>query len=175
MTDVTGLKLAEEQMARKEAMLHIALDNMPGALVYTDRDLNIVVCNDRFAEMYPTPRELLLPGRPYPEFLRFLAEHGYYGNGDVATMVTRRVESLRNPSGKAFEDRTPDGRVYRIARRRVASGGTVTVMTDVTELKEAERNLLAAIARSEEANQRVNEQNRTLELLSSKLSKYLSP
>jgi class 3 adenylate cyclase len=114
-------------------------------------------------------------GRPYPEFLRFLAEHGYYGDGDVAAMVARRVDSLRNPSDKAFEDRTPDGRIYRIARRRAASGGTVTVMTDVTELKEAERSLLAAIARSEEANQRVNEQNRTLVSLSSKLSKYLSP
>jgi class 3 adenylate cyclase len=90
-------------------------------------------------------------------------------------MVARRVDSLRNPSGKAFEDRTLDGRIYRIARRRAASGGTVTVMTDVTELKEAERSLLAAIARSEEANQRVNEQNRTLVSLSSKLSKYLSP
>ena len=36
----------------------------------------------------------------------------------------RRVESLRNPSGKAFEDRTPDGRVYRVApppRRRPAA------------------------------------------------------
>src|SRR4029453_18056202 len=59
--------------------------------------------------------------------------------------------------------------------RRAASGGTVTVMTDVTELKEAERNLLAAIARAEDANRRVTEQNRTLESLPSKLSKCLSP
>ena len=90
-------------------------------------------------------------------------------------MVARRVESLRNPSGKSFEDRTPDGHVYRVGRRRVAAGGTVTVMTDVTELKEAERNLLTAIAQAEEANRRVTEQNRMLESLSSKLSKYLSP
>ncbi|MET0204271.1 MAG: PAS-domain containing protein [Casimicrobiaceae bacterium] len=175
MTDVTGLKLAEAEAASKEAMLHVALDNMPGALVYTDRDLNIVVCNDRFAEMYPVPRELLQPGQPYTVFLRYLAEHGYYGDGDVDAMVARRVESLRNPTGKAFEDRTPDGRLYRIARRRAAAGGTVTVMSDVSELKEAERNLLTAIARAEEANKRVTEQNRTLESLSSKLSKYLSP
>ena len=85
------------------------------------------------------------------------------------------MESLRDPSGKTFEDRTPDGRIYRIGRRKVASGGTVTVMTDVTELKEAEKNLLAAKQRVEDANKLVTEKNQMLESLSSKLSKYLSP
>ncbi len=37
---------------------------------------------------------------------------------------------------------TPDRRVYRIRRQRVAAGGTVTVMTDVTEQKQAERDLM---------------------------------
>jgi PAS domain-containing protein len=46
---------------------------LPGALVYTDEDLNIVICNDRFKEMYRVPEELLQAGRPYPDFLRYLA------------------------------------------------------------------------------------------------------
>ncbi len=175
VTDVTELKLAEESLARKEAELHVALDNMPGALVFTDEDLNVVFCNDRFAEMYPIPRELLQRGRPYPDVFRFLAEHGYYGDGDIGTLVARRVESLRDPSGKAFEDYTPDGRIYRVIRRRVTSYGTVTAITDVTELKEAETKLREAMARTEEANKRVTEQNERLETLSSKLAKYLSP
>ena len=50
-----------------DVQLQVALDNMPGALVYTDEDLNIVFCNDRFKEMYRVPEELLQPGRPYPE------------------------------------------------------------------------------------------------------------
>ncbi len=153
----------------------VALDNMPGALAYTDDDLNIVVRNDRFADLYPAPKELLEPGRPYPAFLRYLAEHGYYGDGDVDALVGARVESLRNPAGRTFEDRAPDGRVYRVGRRRAATGGTVTVITDVTELKDAEDKLRAAVARAEEANRLVTEKNRTLESLSSKLSKYLSP
>jgi hypothetical protein len=38
-----------------ESQLHVALDNMPGALVYTDEDLKIVFCTQRFKEMYPAP------------------------------------------------------------------------------------------------------------------------
>jgi len=165
MTDITDQKLAELELADKQAQLHVALDNMPGALVYTDADLRFVVCNDRFREMYIVPAELLQPGRPYPDFLRYLAENGYYGEGDVEALVARRVESLRNPSGLAFEDHTPDGRWYRVLRRRVAGGGAVTVMTDITVQKQAERDLLDATRRTEEANKLITEKNRALEAL----------
>jgi adenylate cyclase len=175
MTDVTEQKRAERELANREAELHLALDNMPGALVYTDEDLDVVFCNDRFREMYPAPADLLRPGRPYPEFLRYLATHGYYGKGDAEAQVARRVESLRNPTGKSFEDITPDGRCYRVQRRRAADGGTVTVMTDVTDQKLAQHALMEAKQRLEQANASVTEKNRMLEALSSKLSKYLSP
>ena len=163
MTDITEQKRAEEDLARKEGQLHVALANMPGALAHTDEDLNIVVCNDRFREMYRVPGELLQPGRPYPDLLRYLAENGYYGDGDVDAMVARRVESLRNPTGKSFEDHAPDGRWYRILRRRVEGGGTVTVITDITEQKQAERELLEAKRRTDEAHKLVTEKNRILE------------
>jgi class 3 adenylate cyclase/PAS domain-containing protein len=175
ITDITELKRIAQELAKKEGQLHIALDNMPGALAYTDEALNIVLCNDRFAEMYPVPKELLRPGRPYPDFLRYLAENGYYGKGNIREMVAKRVESLRNPTGIAFEDHAPDGRVYQVVRSRAASGGTVTVMADITELKRSEQALLEAKHRAEEAAQLVSEKNRILESLSSKLSKYLSP
>ena len=165
MTDITEQKRAEQDLATGEAQLHIALDNMPGALAYTDKDLRIVVCNNRFKEMYIVPQELLQPGRPYADLLRYLAENGYYGEGDVEALVAKRVESLRNPTGKSFEDHTPDGRWYRILRRRVAGGGAVTVMTDITEQKQAERDLLDATRRTEEANKLITEQNRALQAL----------
>ena len=158
-----------------EAQLRVALDNMPGALVYTDAALNIVFCNLPFQEMYDVPAHLLEPGRPYPEFLRYLAEHGYYGEGDVDALVARRVESVRNPTGQVFEDVTPAGRTFRIRRHRVDAGGTITVMTDITEQKRAERALLDAKQATDEANLRVTEQNKTLDALSHKLAKYLAP
>jgi len=161
--------MPDHQATGLESQLHVALDNMPGALAYTDDELRIVFCNARFREMYAVPPELLQPGRPYPDFLRYLAENGYYGEGDVDSLVARRVESLRNPSGKSFEDHAPDDRWYRIVRRRVASGGAVTVMTDITEQKQAERELLDATRRTEEANKLITEKNRILEALYSEI------
>ena len=90
-----------DDSVKASAQLHVALDNMPGALVYTDDDLKIVFCNNRFKEMYPVPQELLESGQPYPNFLRYLAEHGYYGAGDADAQVARRIESMRNPTGNS--------------------------------------------------------------------------
>jgi len=169
MTDVTQQKIAEQALAAKEAQLHAALDNMPGALVYTNEHLNVVFCNDRFKDMYGAPKELLQPGCFYPDFLRYLAENGYYGKGDIEALVGKRVESLRNPTGVSFEDHSPDGRWFRIRRRRAAGGGTVTVMTDITQQKQAERELIEAKKRTDEANKLITEKNRVLEGLYSEL------
>ncbi len=89
---------------------------MPGALVYTNEELTIVVCNDRFAEMYPVPRELLQPGRSYPEFLRYLAEQATTATATSTRWSPSGCESLRNPSGRRS----------RIARRMAASTGRPT-------------------------------------------------
>jgi class 3 adenylate cyclase/PAS domain-containing protein len=169
ITDITEQKRVEAELADREAQFHVALDNMPGALVYTDAELKFVFCNDRFREMYIVPEDLLQPGRPYTDLFRYLAQNGYYGPGDMDEHVARRVESLRNPSGKSFEDHTPDGRWYRILRRRVAGGGTVTVMTDITEQKQAERDLIEATRRTEDANKVITEKNRVLEALNAEI------
>jgi class 3 adenylate cyclase len=65
--------------------------------------------------------------------------------------------------------------VYRIARRRAADGGTVTVMSDITELKASEAALREAIVRAETATREAADKAQMLESLSRKLSKYLSP
>ena len=165
MTDITEQKQADRDLAEARSQLQVALNNMPGALVYTDEQLNIVICNNRFKELYIVPEDLLQSGCPYPKFLRYLAENGYYGEGDREAMVASRVESLRNPTGRSFEDHAPDGRWYRVLRSRVATGGTVTVMTDITEQKAADRNLVEAMQRTDEANRQITEKNRKLEAL----------
>ena len=129
------------EVARKEAQLHVALDNMPGALAYTDDELNIVLCNNRFIEMYPVPRELFNPGDHIPTSCAIWP----------STAITVRATSTRwspagskayaIPSGNPFEDRTPDGTGLRSQSPRACTGGTVTVITDITRLKLAEEDL----------------------------------
>ena len=139
ITDITRLKRAEEEVARKEAELHVALDNMPGALAYTDEELNIVVLQQPLRRHVSGASGVVRSrGGPIPSCCAIWPSTATTATAMSKRMVARRVESLRNPSGQAFEDRTPNGHVYRVSRRKIASGGTVTVITDITELKRIE-------------------------------------
>ena len=136
MTDITEQKQAEQDLAGKEAATSCRARQHAGRAGVHRRGSE----DRRFAttaseSCTSCPQELLQPGHPTSNLLRYLAENGYYGEGDPDAQVAQRVESLRNPTGKSFEDHAPDGRWYRILRRRVAAGGTVTVMTDITEQK----------------------------------------
>ena len=63
----------------------------------------------------------------------------------------------------------------QINERKTTEGGTVAVYTNITEIKRAEEELREAHRQAELANQLVSDKNRELEVLSTKLSKYLSP
>jgi PAS domain-containing protein len=55
MRDITEQELAAQALAAQEALVFVALDNMPGALVDTNDNLNAVFCNERFREVYAAP------------------------------------------------------------------------------------------------------------------------
>ena len=115
-------KQSEEALAAETAWLRVALDNMPGALVYTDEALNIVFCNDPFRHMYPVPAELLQPSQPYPAFLRYLADNGYYGEGIARLLLRAASRAFANPPAKASTIAHPTviGTAYFAVGRRPA-------------------------------------------------------
>ncbi len=135
------LQEAVHELSRKEQFLAMALDNLPGALVLTDSDLRVVICSRRFSELYHAPPGYLNPGSDYRAFIRYLAENGYYGDGDVEELIAKRIESVRNPAGERFEDHRPDGAVFSVTRNPVEQGWTITIVTDITELKRTEQEL----------------------------------
>jgi hypothetical protein len=67
--------MAEHQRTDVEVQLDIALDNMPGALVYIGISISSSATSNR--GRCTRPPELLQPGRPYPASPLYLAENGY--------------------------------------------------------------------------------------------------
>jgi class 3 adenylate cyclase len=94
--------------------------------------------------------------------------------GRVEEWIAERLAKRRNPSGPQIQRRS-SGRWLQINERKTAEGGTIAVYTDITGIKRSEEELREANRRAELANALVSEQNEALELLSRKLSKYLSP
>jgi adenylate cyclase len=175
-SDVTARNEAEIALRRSEQRLTDAIEALSEGFSLYDAEDRLIVCNRAYGELlYPgvgTP----LPGTPYDLLIRNAAQLGLVedAKGRVDEWVAERLAQHREPTGVHVQRRA-DGRWAQINERKTTEGGTVAVYTNITEIKHAEEALREAHRQAELANQLVSEKNRELEVLSTKLSKYLSP
>src|SRR5262245_39919194 len=115
-------------------------------------------------------------GTPFETLIRNTAERGLVkeAEGRVEEWIGERLAKHREP-GESHVQRRSDGRWLQINERKTAEGGTVAVYTNITEIKRAEEEVREAKRKADLANELVTAQKRELEILSTKLSKYLSP
>ncbi|HEY8708620.1 MAG TPA: EAL domain-containing protein [Burkholderiaceae bacterium] len=97
--------------------------------------------NRRFCELLGFPQRLCKPGTPMEDFLRYNAERGDYGPGDVDEQVRSRLEMARRFEPHRFERERPDGTVLDIRGIPVPGRGFVTIYTDITQRARAEHAL----------------------------------
>jgi adenylate cyclase len=175
-SDITARKEAESAFQRSEQRLTDAIESISQGFSLYDADDRLVVCNSAYGELLYPGLGNPTPGTPYEMLIRNAAEQGLVedAKGRVDEWVAERLAKHRQP-GEPHIQRRADGRWVHINERKTAEDGTVAVYTNITEIKRAEEELREAKRKAELANELVSEKNRALEMLSTKLSKYLSP
>ncbi|MCU0839358.1 MAG: PAS-domain containing protein, partial [Rhodospirillales bacterium] len=131
-------------LVRKAAILELALDAMEQGVSVFDADLNVVVFNRRFLEILGFPADRFRPGDSYEDFIRYDAERGEDGPGDVEAQVQSRLSLARTFAPHHFERTRPDGTTIEIRGTPLAGGGFLTTYTDITERRRSEREALQA-------------------------------
>lgn len=112
----------------------------PGVSVI-DEKLRLVAWNPRYIEMFDYPEGYVVVGRPVDDLIRYNAERGECGPGEVDAHVERRLEHFRRAQPHSFERRRPSGRWIKTAGRPMPGGGYVMSFTDITAEKEAQHEL----------------------------------
>jgi PAS domain S-box-containing protein len=175
-SDITERKEAEIAFRRSEQRLTDAIESISEGFSLYDAEDRLIICNSAYGELlYPglgTPT----PGTPYKALIRNAAEQGLVedAKGRVDEWIAERLAKRGHP-GEPHVQRRAGGRWVQINERRTTEGGTVAVYTNITEIKRAEEEVREAKRKAELANELVSEQKQALEILSTKLSKYLSP
>ncbi len=132
---------AQSSLATSEARLRQLIDNMAEGVSVVDSELNLVSWNERFRELLELPPELLESPLPFEDVIRYNAERGEYGPGDVDELVRVRVELAHRFEPHCIERTRPDGTVIEIRGNPLPSGGFVTTYADITERKRVEKAL----------------------------------
>ena len=80
---VRGDPAERAELAEKSAVLEATLENISQGLMAFDGDLRLTGCNTRMLDLFGYPRDFARPRQHLSEFIRYLAERGEYGPGDV--------------------------------------------------------------------------------------------
>ncbi|MHA1537891.1 MAG: PAS-domain containing protein [Alphaproteobacteria bacterium] len=140
--DVTERKNHEAELEKIRTDLQMVLDNVDQGISMIDANMVNTVFNDKFLELLEFPKNKFKPGNTFEKFIRFNAERGEYGEGDVDEQVEERVELARKFEPHSFERQRPDGRCLEIRGKPIpGGGGFVTTYTDVTERNRADEAL----------------------------------
>ena len=136
------VKEATQELSEKEAMLRMTLENIPGGMAVTGKDMKLRLINPGFADLMGYPQELAQPGVRHEDILHYMGQHGFFGeNVDIEKSVAEVLESVRNPTDKPVQYETPDGRFVEVRRRKSPEGDIISVALDITETKLAEQQI----------------------------------
>jgi Na+/proline symporter/signal transduction histidine kinase len=164
----SGLDIAESMALMDEAsqelrfnrqLLSTTLENVSQGISVVDAQMRLVAWNHRYLELFDYPRGMVYVGVPVEDLIRWNAELGECGPGEVDGHVAKRIDYMRAGSSHLFQRVRPDGTVIEMRGRALPGGGYVTTYTDVTAYKHAEQALIEA---NENLEQRVD--TRTAEL-----------
>ncbi len=123
----------------------LVLECLSQGVMAFDRRLRLVAWNRRVLEFLYIDPAFPQYGQPYETLVRHIAEQGGYGRGDVGELVAQRLAHIRNASWPFYNERVgPDGRIIETVTLALPDGGFVTTYTDITERKQAERELAAS-------------------------------
>jgi methyl-accepting chemotaxis protein len=133
--------------------LTTALNHMSQGLCMWDAETKLLLCNDRYVEMYGMALDFVKPGRSLREVLEHRAARGNF-KGDIAQYVADVLQRIAAGNGNLKVINLPDGRIVAIAERMMPGGGWVATHDDVTEQHNVEQQR-AALRATEERRAKV--------------------
>jgi PAS domain S-box-containing protein len=151
--DISERKRSESHIRRIQQHLLNAVESIQGAFAIFDAQDRLVLCNSSYRRMFGQHVQDEIVGLSYAELLDIALDARFFDVGGplTAEFRSRCLAYHRAPSG-VIDVRTVEGHSLRIVERRIAEGGTVLTIWDVTEDVKHEEELRQAQSIAEAAS-----------------------
>ena len=121
---------------RQNRLMTAALDNMPQGLCMMDSASRLMLCNDRYREIYRLTPEQVMPGITLRDLLEHCRASGTF-SGDSDRYATDSVARIAQGKITSTSYEMKDGRIIGIVKRPMRGGGWVETLEDITERRRA--------------------------------------
>jgi signal transduction histidine kinase len=158
-TNITELRRREselrsigEELRHKNVLLDAALDNMAQGLAMFDVNQRMIICNQRFLDLYNLPAGMAQPGTELAEILDYTARMEKLSPEHARALRHRRLTTAASLEESTMPDFLSNGRVISVVHRPMPGGGSLATYDDVTGSYSAERQLRIAKEEAELAS-----------------------
>lgn len=158
-----ALRATLDRAANEHALLDDAIESLPDGFAIYDNDDRLLLCNQRYREIYRDSAPALIIGARFESIVRYGLERGQYpqATADPQAWLAERLRRHREPDGVPVLQELPGNHWLRIDERRMRGGGVAGVRTDVSEMVRTRQDLEATAAALQRANAQLEELSAT--------------
>ena len=137
-----GLSSAKEQAETAQRRLREAIESISEGFALFDADDRLALWNNNFVDLMSALGQGAALGTPFAQVIYVAVSRGTVRDamGREEEWIAERIAHHRRPD-RPFVYRRTDGRWLQVNERRTHDGGTVAIYTDITEIKQAEKQL----------------------------------
>jgi diguanylate cyclase (GGDEF)-like protein len=128
----------KETLRTRNVQFDTAINNMSQGLCFFDSDHRLIVCNERFVEIYNIPADRVYPGMKLTEIVDLRIEAGSFPAMTRDEYVRWRNDVAVSNEAKDSIVELQDGRTIKIRHRPMPVGGWVATHEDITEQRQSE-------------------------------------
>ncbi|THT99348.1 hybrid sensor histidine kinase/response regulator [Lampropedia puyangensis] len=175
---VSVLDEAGQELRFNRDILLATLENIDPGVSVIDAEMRMVAWNQRYQQLFHYPAGMLYVGRDVASLIRHNLQHNPLGLPSaplsperIDAEVEKRITIMRAGRSYTYVRELLDGRVIEMRGHPLPHGGYVTSYSDISELKQAERELRNI---NETLEQRVAERSHEVAAAQESRSRYLT-
>ncbi|HTT49254.1 MAG TPA: PAS-domain containing protein [Pseudolabrys sp.] len=130
------------QLQTNNTRMGVAINNMSQGLCMFDGNERLVICNQRYVELYQLSEDVVKPGRTLTSLLEHRIANGTFSR-DLAEYRHTLVSGMAQGKTITNEVKSATGRTVLVINLPMAGGGWVATHEDITERRDAERERAA--------------------------------
>jgi len=142
---ILGLGLAsafsDSRLRERDRQFGTAVNNMSQGVVMFDTAERMVVCNNRYVEMYGLSPDVVKPGAMLRDVIANRVETGSLAR-DPDQYRAELLDAMAQGKTISWIVETPDGRIISVINRPMPGGDWVGTHEDITERKRAEARVV---------------------------------
>jgi diguanylate cyclase (GGDEF)-like protein len=124
-------RLSGRRLTAERRHLSIAVNNIPQGLVLYDASARIIICNQRYIEMFGLSPEVVKQGCTMQRLIAHRKETGSF-DGDVDEFCNAIIRNVSLGKSTRQLTEAPGGRAIEIVNQPLKGGGWVATIEDIT-------------------------------------------